>query len=182
MVAFQILVIWYGISIAICQVAAAPSLCTVTSALKPPLQVSVAAKWPLRSPEEADGVVTGGVTGGGTGAASSSTMVAVPVARVMVAPATLLSTTVKCSFGSLTVSAVIGIEIVLFCSPGAKMTEPLMVVKSAPLVASPATVWKSTVTAAVVGAESVSKKLAALPVPDALSVASLPMLNSMGVR
>src|ERR1051325_2738676 len=101
------LVIWYGISIAICQVAAAPSLRTVTSPLKPPLQVSVATNLPLKSPAETDGGGAGGVVGGG-GGASSSTMVAVPVARVTAAPAALLSTTLKCSFGSLTVSAVIG--------------------------------------------------------------------------
>src|SRR3981189_1015031 len=168
--------------IAICQAAVAPSLGTVTSALKPPLQVSVAANWPLRLLEAGGGVVggtTGGVTGGVTGGGSSSTMVAVPVARVMVAPWALLSTTVKCSFGSLTVSAVIGMAIVLLCSPVAKVTEPLLAGESVPLVAAPATVWKSTVTVPVAGAESVSTKVAAFPVAEPVP---LPRLNSMGVR
>src|SRR4051794_13186334 len=108
------LVIWYGMSISICHVAvaAAASLCTVTSALKPPLQESVAVNWPCRPPEERGGWVIGGVVGGGvtdgpTGAVSSSMIVAVPVARVIVAPTALVSTTVKCSFGSLIVSGVI---------------------------------------------------------------------------
>ena len=76
-------------------------------------------------------------------------------------------------------SAVIGMAIVLLCSPAAKVTEPLLAVKSLPLVASPATVWKSTVTAAVAGAESVSTKLAVFPVADPVP---LPRLNSIGVR
>src|SRR5260370_14898111 len=115
MVAFQMLVIWYGMSIAICQAAAAPPLWTVTSALKPPLQESVAANWPLRSLEAGGGVVggiTGGVTGGVTGGGSSSTMVAVPVARGAVAPWALLSTRVNCSVRSFTVAAVTGVGIV----------------------------------------------------------------------
>ena len=47
-----------------------------------------------------------GTTAGG--AVSSSTMVAVPVAREMVAPEALVSTTVKCSLASPIRSAVIG--------------------------------------------------------------------------
>ena len=43
----------------------------------------------------------------------------------MVAPWALVSTTVNCSLGSVSVSGVIGMEIVLLCSPGAKVTVPL---------------------------------------------------------
>src|SRR6266850_2717048 len=147
-------------SIAICHAGvAAPSLWTATSALKPLLQESTTENCACRPGE---GVGVGG--GGGTGGASSSTMVAVPVARVMVAPVALVSTTVKCSLGSLSWSGVMAIEIVLLSSPGAKVTEPLLARKSA-LVASTATVWKSTVTLSVAGLESVRTNVAAGPVP-----------------
>src|SRR5947207_8805149 len=137
---------------AICHPAVAtPSLWTVTSALKPLLQESTTENC-ASSPGEGAGVGGGGVT---IGDASSSMMVAVPVARVMVAPTALVSTTVKCSLGSLSWSGVMAFEIVLLCSPAAKVTEPLLLVKSA-LVASPATVWNSTVTVPVAGADSVS--------------------------
>src|SRR5258708_4058158 len=58
MVAFQILVIWYGMSIAICQEAVAPSLWTVTSALKPPVPASVAGNRPLGRLEAGGGSVS----------------------------------------------------------------------------------------------------------------------------
>ena len=66
-------------------------------------------------------------------------MVAVPVPLVMVAPTASVSTTVKCSLGSLSASAVTGIEMVWVCWPAAKVTEPLVGVKSLES-ASPATV------------------------------------------
>ena len=112
-------------------------------------------------------------------AASSSTMVAVPVARVSVAPTALLSTTAKCSFASLSSSAVIGMEIVLVCSPTAKVTEPDRAVKSEP-PASPATVLKSTVTVSVAGLDKVRTKTASLPVAPVPP--PLPKSNSIGVR
>jgi hypothetical protein len=54
----------------------------------------------------------GGVVAGGCDTAELSMIVAVPVAVAKVAPWALVSTTVNCSFDSVTVSAVIGIEIV----------------------------------------------------------------------
>src|SRR5215831_15077901 len=145
------LVIWYGMSIAICHpaVVVVPPLCTSTLALKPPLQESVTLSCPPRPPDVAGGVeggvtggVVGGVEGGGVvGVVSSSMMVAVPVPLVMVAPAASLSTPVNCSLGSASVSGVTGMEMVCGCWPVAKVTEPLVGVKSLE-AAVPGTLWK----------------------------------------
>ena len=61
---------------------------------------------------------------------SSSTIMAVAVARAIVAPCALVSTRLKCSLASSSVSGVIGIEIVLVCSPAAKVMEPLPLLKA----------------------------------------------------
>ena len=78
---------------------------------------------------------------GTTGCAvSSSTMVPTPVPSAMVALCGLLSTTLNCSLPSTSVSGAMAMVMVLLVSPAAKVTVPLMPVKSA-LPAVPDTVW-----------------------------------------
>ena len=138
MTAFQMSVIWFVVSILTCQpvTAAVPSFSRVTLPLKPPDQELTMANMASRSPEPEEGVV-GSVGGVGVVgvvvvvvAVSSSTMVPVPVARVIVAPTALLSTTPKCSLPSTSLSGLISIVIVLLCSPTAKVTWPLLAMKS----------------------------------------------------
>ena len=131
MTAFQMSVIWLLVSILICQpvTSLVPSFSSVTLPLKPPDQEFAIANTASTSPELAGGVGVGVV--GVVGAVSSLTMVPVPVAREMVAPTALVSTTPKCSLPSTSLSEVISIVIVLLCSPTAKVTWPLLAMKSA---------------------------------------------------
>ena len=82
----------------------------------------------LPSVIEASPMASVGTTAGG--AVSSLTMVPTPVPSAMVALCGLLSTTLNCSLPSTSVSGVMAMLIVLLVSPGAKVTVPLMPVKS----------------------------------------------------
>src|SRR5262249_49804151 len=126
-------------SISICQpLTAAPSFLTATLPWKPLFQLSTVVNWPSMPVEGGvagggSGTVGGGGGGGvgaGVGAGVPSMMVAVPVARASVAPCALVSTTVNCSLGSLSESDVMGMAIVWLCWPGAKVSVPLVGVKS----------------------------------------------------
>ena len=112
--AFQMSVIRYGISIAICQaVVAAPLLWTVTPPLKPVLQESLTENWPCRSPEASGGV-----------ALSSLVIVPAPTPSASVAPVGLESTTVKPSLASTTASPIAVTWMVFVVSPAAKVSVP----------------------------------------------------------
>jgi hypothetical protein len=106
------------------------------------------------------------------GAASSSVIVATPVASAIVALTGALNWTLKLSSSSSMVSWPIATVIVCDSTPGAKFRLPDSAVKSAPLVALPPMVAKSTETGRPEAALSVTVKVT-------VPAASLTLTSSM---